>query len=88
MEFGTLDNSKNMYNTACFLYFIDIYCLHTCLSHDIHMVTTSAYVMILTSVIFDMNFKQYIKIYTCYLKTTIMHTLHINFFGCKWPTKK
>ena len=41
-----------MYNTEGFLYSIDTYCLHTYLSDDIHMVTSSAYVMILTSVIF------------------------------------
>ena len=34
-----------------------------------------------------MNFKQYINIYL-FLKTTKMHTLHINCFGCKWPMKK
>ena len=35
-----------------------------------------------------MKFKQYIKIYTCWSKTTIMHNLHMNIFGCKWPMKK
>ena len=52
MEFGTLGNSKNMYNTAGFPYFIDTYSQHTYLSLDIHMVITSAYFMILISVIF------------------------------------
>ena len=41
-----------MYNTAGFVYVRDTYSHHMCLSHDIHMVTISTYVMILTSVIF------------------------------------
>ena len=84
-NFGQLQ--KN-YNIPGFLYMIHTYCHCICLSHDIHMVTTSTYFMILPSVIFYINFSQYIKIYTCLSKTTIMHTLHINFFGCKWPMKK
>ena len=35
-----------------------------------------------------LTWTSYIKIYTCLSKTTIMHTLHINFYGCKWPMKK
>ena len=41
-----------MYNTAGFVYVRDTYSHHICLSHDIHVITTSAYVMIRTSVIF------------------------------------
>ena len=48
MEFGTLGKSKNMYNTADFLYFIDIYSQHTYLSLNIHIIITSAYFTILT----------------------------------------
>ena len=51
ISLATLDNSKNMYNTAGFLYLIQTYCHHICLSHDIPMVTTSAYFIILTSLI-------------------------------------
>ena len=52
MEFGILGKSKNMYNTAYFLYFIDIYSQHTYLSLDIHIIITSANFTLLTSVIF------------------------------------
>ena len=61
---------KNMYNTAGFLYVRDIYSHHICLSHNIHMVTTSTYVMILISVIFghelqttDQNIYLFLKNY-------------------------
>ena len=86
---SSLTKSKNTYNTAGFVYVRDTYSHHMCLSHDIHMVTTSTYVMILTSVIFwhklqtiDQNIYLFVK------KTTMMHTLHINCFRCKWPMKK
>ena len=36
---------------------------------------------------FDMKFTPYITRYTCLSKTTLIHTLHINFFGCKCPMK-
>ena len=41
-----------MYNTVGFLSARDTYSHHMCLSHNIHMVTISTYVMILTSVTF------------------------------------
>ena len=36
---------------------------------------------------FCMKFTWYITIYTCLSKTTWIHTLYINFFGCKCPMK-
>ena len=44
-----------MYNTAHFVYVRDTYSQQICWSLDIDMVSTSTYVMILTSVIFDLN---------------------------------
>ena len=63
-SFGQLQ--KPFYNTVGFLYLIHKYGHHICLSHDMPMVTTSSYVIILPSVIFYMNFEQYIVIYTCF----------------------
>ena len=40
-----------MFNTTGFVHVRDTYSHHMCLSHGIHMVTISPYVMILTSVI-------------------------------------
>ena len=59
-----------MYNTVGFLSVRDTYSHYMCSSHDIHVVTISTYVMILTSVIFghklqtiDQNMYMFLKNY-------------------------
>ena len=41
-----------MFNTTGFVHVRDTYSHHMCLSHEIHVVTISTYVIILTSVTF------------------------------------
>ena len=76
ISLATLGKSKNIYNTACFLYLIQTYCHHICLFHYTYKFNC-----------FYMKFSPYITIYTCLSKTILIHTLHINFFGCKCPIK-
>ena len=59
-----------MFNTTGFVHVRDTYSHYMCLSHGIHMVTISTYVMILTSVIFghklqtiDQNICTFLKNY-------------------------